>query len=298
MHEHDGRVLSVPRQVIGHVDESRDGPLAVFARVVHQEGLDHVLGAHAGNQRVRDLVRLSGCHRVHPQIVRRGWAIVVVKQSRSVFGEAGRPSCEIVHAFRHGQRRRRSGDQIVDIDVRIPVYIRSPGDAFAVRRESAALDLPLVLGQPRDLLAGDIDPSHVLVAVVGIGGDQHFLAVRRNIICGVEMFTVMRCQHRALAGGCFRDQDIRIRSLGLRLRIDDPLAVFRPDRPAIPLVLRSVAGDVLHLAHHHVVHVNLHRRRSLRLHRVREVAAVGRPRRSHFRDLACVGQVHDLPGLR
>ena len=108
----------------------------------------------------------------------------------------------------------------------------------------------------------------------------------------------MRRQQRALSGRDFGNENIGIRALGLLLGVNDVLSIFRPDRSVVSLVLRRVRGEVLHLAHHHVVDVDLIGRGSFRLHFIRQVAAVRRPRRIQFGDLARLGEVHDLARLR
>ncbi len=107
----------------------------------------------------------------------------------------------------------------------------------------------------------------------------------------------MRRQQRARSRRDVGNKDIRIRSLGLLLRIDDVLAVFRPDGIGVAFILRRVGGEVLYLAHQRVVDIDLVGRRSFRFHLIRQVPAIGRPCRIHLRDLASAGEVDDLSGL-
>ena len=108
----------------------------------------------------------------------------------------------------------------------------------------------------------------------------------------------MRSEQRAFAGRDFGDENIGICALGLVLGVGDPLAVGGPDGIHVHLVLGRAGGQVFGVAHQRVEDIDFEHRRRLRLHRVGEIAAVGRPGRTLFRDLAGVGDVDDLSGLR
>ena len=185
----------------------------------------------------------------------------------------------------------------MQVDVGVAVHVGGPGDGLAVGRKIAAFDFPFVLGEPVDFLGGDIEQADIVVAVAGIRGDQQALAVGREVVGGVELFALVRREQRALAGGNFGDEDIGIRALGLLLGVGDPLVVGGPDGIDVHLVLGRAGGQVLGVAHQRVEDVDLEHRRRLRLHRVGQIAAVGRPGRTLFRDLARVGDVDDLSGL-
>src|ERR1700676_4820775 len=103
MDVNDGGVLSVARHVVGDVEKCGDGPLAVAAGIVHEIRLDHVFGANAGDERMRDLMRLAGGECVHPEIAGGSGPVVIIKQTRAVFGEGRVASSRLVYAFRDGQ---------------------------------------------------------------------------------------------------------------------------------------------------------------------------------------------------
>ena len=167
----------------------------------------------------------------------------------------------------------------MNVDVGVAVHVGGPGDGLAVGREIAAFDFPFVLGEPVDFLGGDIEQADVVVAVAGIRGDQQALSVGRDFVCGVELFALVRREQRALTGGDFGDEDIGVRALGLLLRVSDPLVVGGPDGIDVHLVLGRAAGQVFGVAHQGVEDVDLEHRRRLGLHRVGQIATVGRPGR-------------------
>ena len=107
----------------------------------------------------------------------------------------------------------------------------------------------------------------------------------------------MRRQQGAVARGEVCNKDVGIRALGLLLRVDDVLAVFRPDGTVVSFVLRGVGGEVLHFAHHHVVDVDFVGGRRFRFNLISQVAAVGRPCGAEFRDFAGLRKVDDFAGL-
>ena len=72
----DGRVLPVARHVERHVEECGDGPLAVAAGIVDEIRLDHVFGADATDERMRNLLRLAAGEVIDPEIAGRGGAVV------------------------------------------------------------------------------------------------------------------------------------------------------------------------------------------------------------------------------
>ena len=106
---------------------------------------------HPRNQRMRDLMRLSGRHRVHPEISGSSRAVVVVKQARAVFGEGRVPARRLVHAFWDGQYRGLSSRKIVQVDIFVAVDVGAESNVLAIRRELAAADFPFVVGEPLDL---------------------------------------------------------------------------------------------------------------------------------------------------
>ena len=60
MHVNNRGTDRLARQVVGHVNERGNRPLAIAARIVNQVGLDHVLAAHSCHQRVGHLMRFAG----------------------------------------------------------------------------------------------------------------------------------------------------------------------------------------------------------------------------------------------
>ena len=127
----------------------------------------------------------------------------------------------------------------MQIDVGIAFDIRSPGDELAVRRKVAARDLPFVLGEPRNLLGRNIQQANIVVAIRRVRSNQQLLAIGREIIGAIKLFALVRREQGTLARRNFGDKDIRIRSLGLLLRVSDPLSIVRPDRIVVQLVGRS-----------------------------------------------------------
>ena len=77
MDVNNGGVLPVARHVERDVEKSRDRPLAVAAGIVHQEGLDHVLGSDAADEGMRDLLRLAGWRGYRPKVAGSRRAVVV-----------------------------------------------------------------------------------------------------------------------------------------------------------------------------------------------------------------------------
>ena len=144
----DGGVLPVARHVEGHIEKRGNRPLAVAAGIVHQIRLDHVLGAHAGDQRMRDLMRLAGRERVDPEIAGGGRAVVVVEQARAVVREGRMAARRLVHAFGDRQRSGLAGREVVQINVFVAVDVGAEGDVLAVGRELAAANFPFVVREP------------------------------------------------------------------------------------------------------------------------------------------------------
>ena len=59
----------------------------------------------------------------------------------------------------------------------LPSTLAVQSDAAAVGRERSGVDLPLVVGEPVDLLGRDVEQCDIVVAVVGVRGDEEGLAV-------------------------------------------------------------------------------------------------------------------------
>src|SRR4029077_5475369 len=95
-----------------------------------------------------DLLRLVRGKVVDPQIARSGRSIVVIEQSLPIRTERRGPACRLVDAFRDSKSRRLSRCQIAQIDVIVSVDIGAEGDVFAVGRELAPADFPLILREP------------------------------------------------------------------------------------------------------------------------------------------------------
>ena len=127
------------------------------------------------------------------------------------------------------------------IDVFVAVDVGAEGDVLAVWREFAAADFPFIFREPRDLLACDVEQANVVVAVASVRGKQHAPAVGRDVVARIALFAAVRREQRAFSGCDVGDEDIRIRALGLLLRVDDVFAVFRPDGIVIALILRRAA---------------------------------------------------------
>ena len=64
-----GCVLAAARHVVGHVDESGDGPFAVSAGIVHQKRLDHVVRPHAATREWVICCDFAIAEGIHPDIV-------------------------------------------------------------------------------------------------------------------------------------------------------------------------------------------------------------------------------------
>ena len=91
---------------------------------------------------MRDLVRLPGRHRIHPEIARSGWAIVVVEKARAVFAERVITANRLVHALWDGQCSRFAGDNIVEVDIFIAIDVGAEGDVLAIGRKFVAANFP------------------------------------------------------------------------------------------------------------------------------------------------------------
>ena len=122
-----------------------------------QERLRHLRRVDAADQRMSHLMRLLGRYVVHPSVIRCRWTIVVVEQSRSIFSKGGFSSTQRIHSLRQGKRSSLFRRRVIKGNGGLAVDISCPGDQFPVRRKSACIDLPFVLREPVDFLAGDIE---------------------------------------------------------------------------------------------------------------------------------------------
>ena len=107
----------------------------------------------------------------------------------------------------------------------------------------------------------------------------------------------MRSQQRTLTASHVCDEDVGVGALSLLLRIDDQLAIFRPDGSGIQLVFGRARGQVLHLPHDHVIDIDFEHGRRLGLDHVGEITSVRRPGGTLFRNLARLSEVHYLSSL-
>ena len=148
------------------------------------------------------------------------------------------------------------------------------------------------------MFRGQLEQADIVVAIAGIGRDKQMLAVGRKVFRGEELLTLVRRQQRAFAGRHLGNKNIGICSLGLLLRVHNPLPISGPDGIYVHLVFGRARGQVFGIAHQRVKDVDLVHRRRLGFHRVGEIAAVRRPCGAFFRDLARVGDVDHLPRLR
>ena len=182
-------------------------------------------------------------------------------------------------------------------NIAVAIDVGGPCNRLAVRRKIPAADFPLVLRQPVNFLGRDLEQANVLVAIAGIARDQQMLPVRRKVTGCVQTLTLVRRHECALRSRNFGHEDVRVRSLGLKLCIRDPLTVFRPDRASSAAVLRGGRGQVIHLPHQRVVNVNLVGRRRFRLDCVGEKTAIRRPGRRLLRNFSRVGEIDYLSCL-
>src|ERR1700694_2597847 len=111
---------------------------------------------------------------------------------------------KLIYANGQWQGGSLAGDEIMQIDISIAVNIRRPGDLLAVRRKIACTDLPLVLGEPRNLLARNVQQSNIVVAIRSVRSNQQLFAIRGEIIDPINLFTLMRSQQGTLTRHDFR----------------------------------------------------------------------------------------------
>ena len=247
---------------------------------------------------MRYLLRLFRREVVHPCI---GGSVCAhcgstAAASRRACRAAGCRRGVLTPVFSGSASARLLGD-IVDIDVGIAIDVRGPGKRLAIGRERAGIDLPLVVGQPLDLLRRDVEQSHILVAVLRVGSNQDRPAVRREIVSGIGMFAFVLCQIRALPGGEVEHEDVRVLARRVRLGIDQELAVARKDRVIVAKLLGRVGRQMIDMTRRHVHQVNLETGAGLGLGDVGNLASIGRPRWFFLGALRRRGQVHHLSGL-
>src|SRR5208282_4748549 len=96
---------------------------------------------------------------------------------RIIASERRRSARCVVDPFGKGQGTRLSRCDVKEVNVGVAIYVRAVGKKLAVGRETLTRDFPLVVRQPADLLACDLEQADVVIAIPSVGRDQNALAV-------------------------------------------------------------------------------------------------------------------------
>ena len=141
-----------------------------------------------------------GLQVVGPDVIGSGRAVVVVEQLRAV-ARVRRSDCRRTSSRPRSAAalRRACVREVVEINVGVAVDVGGPGQRAAIGRERSGVDLPLVVGEPLDLLGCDVEQSDIVVAVVRVRGDEDGLAVGRDVGGEVGLLALMR---REVGGSC------------------------------------------------------------------------------------------------
>ncbi len=89
-------------------------------------------------------------------------ALAVVRKRRDVAGEG-------VDAFGEREAMDFAAGEGAGIERLAAIDVGGPDDLEAVGREAAGVDLPLVGGDPGELLRGDVEQGYVVIAVGCVG---------------------------------------------------------------------------------------------------------------------------------
>src|SRR5262245_46704875 len=120
-----------------------------------------------------------------------------------------------------GKRTGFLGQNVVQINLRSSIDISSPSDMFAIRRKTAACDLPFVAREPGDFLRSNFQKRDVFISIGSIRCDQQRLSIRRKIIGLKQLLALMRSQQSTLARLDLSHKYVGVCSLGLLLRVDN-----------------------------------------------------------------------------
>src|SRR5579864_2822089 len=247
---------------------------------------------------MRHLVRLLGSEVIHPQIAGIWGSIMREEQTRATGGKGRVRAGDVIESFGQPWSQRAAGDHTVDEDFAVAVHVDRPRCKPSVMRELAGADLPALVRQPGDLLAGDFNQGSVAVAVQRVGGDQHAPAVGPDVAGRENLVSLVWSEVGGLTAVRARNHDVRVPVICAALGVDDPLAILRPDRIGIAPLFGSVCGQMADFPGRDLHHVNLMVWRLFRPYTVRELLAVGRPGWTVFGDLGGVGQIYYLSVAR
>ena len=104
-----------------------------------------------------DLLRLLRGDVVDPDVAGGVGPIVVVEQLRSIARVGQGIAAQRIEARLDGEGLGVMSDNVVGINTGVAVEVGGPGERLAVWGEGARAQLPLLAGQPINLLVRDID---------------------------------------------------------------------------------------------------------------------------------------------
>ena len=246
---------------------------------------------------MRHLLRLLRRDVIDPDVIGSIGAVVVIQQLRPIAAVGKRIAAQRVHALLQRQRLRAPARHVVQIDVGVAINIGRPRQRLAIGRKRSCAQPPLLVGQPVNLLGCDVEQSDIVVAVLRVRGDEDRLAIGRDVIRFVSVLACMLRQVCALAAGEIEHEDVGVLPGGVRLRINQELAIARENRARVAQLLGRVLRQMAHVARGNVHQLDLKARAGLGLGDVRDLPPVGRPRRLFFRALRRSRQVHHVAGL-
>src|SRR5713101_7869197 len=110
----------------------------------------------------------------------------------AVPGKSRLSAAQPVNALGQRQGGGLTGSKIVQVDIGVAIKVCGPAYGSAVGRDIASGNLPLVLRQPVDFLRYHIEQPNIVVAIAGIRSDEQALAVRRKLVCSVEVLAFVR----------------------------------------------------------------------------------------------------------
>src|SRR3954471_18901053 len=90
------------------------------------------------------------------------------------------------------------------------VFVNVIRELFAVRREVARGSFPLRVRYPAQLLGGDIEQGHVIVAALSIGAEQDGFAVGREVGGRDLLLALVLRQVLGSAGGDVDEVSVRV----------------------------------------------------------------------------------------